>query len=128
MQLSIYFLDAWAKLLDGSGKEGLLLLVNVSNRQDLLDTGFLNVSLASKGSTQAHSELNVDGEVVEVGADLLLDSLTTGLGAEVDVSLDSRRLAVEGSLEDELGKLGTGWSSALHNRGFLSADLEPWRE
>ena len=29
---------------------------------------------------EAYTELNVDGEVVEIGTDLLLDSLTTGLG------------------------------------------------
>jgi len=38
---------------------------------------------------EAYTELNVDGEVVEIRTDLLLDGLTTGLGREVDVSLDS---------------------------------------
>jgi hypothetical protein len=37
----------------------------------------------------AYAKLNIDGEVVEVGSDLLLDGLTTRLGREVDVSLDS---------------------------------------
>jgi len=37
----------------------------------------------------AYTKLNIDREVVEVGSNLLLDGLTTGLGGEVDISLDS---------------------------------------
>jgi hypothetical protein len=78
--------------------------------------------------SEAYTELNIDREVVEVGTDLLLDGLTTGLGREVDVSLDSGRFAVESGLEDELGEFGTGWFvSLVHISAQGPAYLEPWR-
>ena len=70
----------------------------------------------------AYTKLNIDREVVEVGSNLLLDGLTTGLGGEVDVSLDSGGFAVESSLEDEFSELGTGCPVSLA-RGFKSVSL-----
>ena len=50
---------------------------------------FWIVSSCLSVGRNAYTKLDIDGEVVEIGTDLLLDSLTTGLGREVDVSLDS---------------------------------------
>jgi hypothetical protein len=61
-----------------------------------------------------HAELDVDGEVGEVRANLLLDSLSSALvGGKVDVGLDgSGLLAAKCSLEDKLSELGSGFASA----------------
>lgn len=87
-------LDRGAELLDGSLEESLLLLVDVANGEDVLDT--------------VTAELDVDGEEVDLAADLLLDGSTTLRGREVNVGLDDLGLAVEGSLEDPVGELSTG--------------------
>lgn len=53
------------------------------------------------------SKLHVDGEVVEVGADLLLDFLTTGVGTQENIGLhDLALLASVRGLQHELGELG----------------------
>jgi hypothetical protein len=56
-----------------------------------------------------YAELDVDGEVCEIGANLLLDGLSTGIGTEVDVGLNgSDLLASESSLQDEISEFGSG--------------------
>lgn len=115
-QHSTHLVNARAELLDGGREEGLFLLIDLADRENLFNTGFLfTISLVASCdlichvSSCTHAELNVDRKVANVGANLLLDGLTTSVGAEVDVRLDGLdgAAAVRG-LEDKLGKFGTG--------------------
>jgi hypothetical protein len=59
-------------------------------------------------ATITHAELDVDREVGDVRAELLLDGGTARGSLEVDVRLDDDLLALECGAENVVGELGTG--------------------
>lgn len=83
----------------------------------------------SRTGTRTHAELDVDREETEFGSNLLLNLLSSSIGGEVNVSLDSLGLlAAEGGLEDKVGKLGTGYNvSGSSVQRKESTHLVPWR-
>lgn len=104
-----YLFNAWAKFLHSSSKKSLLSLVDLTDRQNLLNTIGLQVRV-SKFQTKllngTDSKLHVDGKVVELGADLLLDFLTTGVGTQENIGLhDLALLASVRGLQHKLGEL-----------------------
>lgn len=103
-------LDVGAELLDGGGDELLLVVVHLADGEDVLDTVL--------------AELDVDGEPLNLLAELLPDLLASGVGREVNVGLDLGGLAVEGSLEDPVGELGTGVSHGEGGRATTVLSLD----
>ena len=102
-------LNGSLQLRNTSSNKLLLLLRDLSNRQDLLDTTL--------------AELDVDAEELELlAADLLEDlSASLGIGREGDVrGRDEAGLACCGS-KDEVGELGAGWKkeASMHERKEL---------
>lgn len=74
------------------------------------------------------AKLHVDGKVVEVGADLLLDLVTTGVGTQENVGLhDLALLASVRGLQHELGELGARWTKMISNDVCkCNCDSSPW--